>query len=96
MQWSSFLLFSFSREPNRGEEKCNLSGTHGGLKGREPMVEGTENGDHVVRDRLALMQRLSHEHRSFAQGLHCLWNPHFFFFLFSPDFPSLCFCLSVW
>lgn len=38
----------------------NLGGTHGGLEGGEAVVEGAENGDHVVGDGLALLQRLSY------------------------------------
>jgi hypothetical protein len=45
------------------------------------MVEGTENGDHVVRDRLALLQRLSHERIACGTPIY---------FLFSLDFPLLC------
>lgn len=31
-----------------------LSGTHGGFKGGEAMIERAENGDHVIGDGLAL------------------------------------------
>lgn len=50
-----------SRQRARARERMvNLGGTHGGFEGGEAVVEGAENGDHVVGDGLALLQRLSY------------------------------------
>lgn len=49
---------------------CDLSWTHGGFKGRETVVKGTENGDNVVCDGLALLQRLSHHGCFFTQQIN--------------------------
>lgn len=46
--------------------KKHLSGTHGGFESGEAVVEGAENGDHTIRDGLALLQRLPRECCSLA------------------------------
>jgi len=47
-----------------------LSWTHGGFECGETMIEGTENGDHVIGDGLALVKWLLHERRSLSQSVH--------------------------
>ena len=52
------LIRSQIRQPrimSRDHEKRDLSGTHGGLKSGETVVERAEDTDHVVGDGLAFL-----------------------------------------
>lgn len=63
--------------PSEEELSSYLRGAHGGLEGGETLVEGSKNGDHPLRDGLALVQRLPQEARPPLQGFRPLWNLHF-------------------
>lgn len=56
--------------------KKHLSRAHCGFESGETVVEGAKNGDHVLGDILALLQRLSDKCGSPAQNFHRLWNSH--------------------
>lgn len=53
-----------------------LSGTHGGFKSRETAIEGAEDGDDIIGDGLTLLERLSHQHSSFAEQIHSAIDGH--------------------
>lgn len=53
-----------------------LSGTHCSFEGGEAVIEGTENGNHVIGDGLASVKRVFHERCSFSESNHGLRNSH--------------------
>ena len=66
-----FCAPNFPRKQAEEEEerKTHLGRPHGGLEGGEAVVEGAEDRNDVVRDRLALLERLSHQGNSLAQRI---------------------------
>lgn len=58
-------------------KRAYLSGTHGGLECGETMIEGTENGDHVIGDGLALVKWFLYERRSLSESVHRFRYLHF-------------------
>lgn len=53
-----------------------MSGAHGGLQGGEALVEGAEDGDHGVRNSVALAQACAHEERTGLQQLDLAGGTH--------------------